>query len=181
MNIFALDEDSAAAARFHCDKHVVKMILESAQLLSTAHHLLSEGAPPDGIYKASHANHPCAKWARQSVGNYVWLYSLAYALCNQYRIRFYKIHKTEELIRTVLRTPPSRIPQQPATPFPQCMPERYRVPDDAVLAYRLYYIGSKMRFARWRVVSKPFWLDSAFAEFDKRGLSYEESDTYATR
>ena len=78
MNIFYLDEDPVLAAQMHCDKHVVKMILESAQLLSTAHLLIDgdELADERGLYKATHKNHPSSKWVRDSSENYEWLWNL---------------------------------------------------------------------------------------------------------
>lgn len=181
MNIFVLDEDASAAARYHCDKHVVKMIVESAQMLSTAHRLAG-GEPPDNIYRTSYPNHPCTNWARESVQNYCWLHKLAVALCHQYRIRYRKTHGAEPMLLGPLDSIPPDITKVEQTPFTQVMPFPYQVKGDPVQAYRLYYIGAKMHFAQWRVVSKPHWLDEAYAEFDRRGLQYASSrDPYAFR
>lgn len=180
MNIFVLDEDAAAAARYHCDKHVVRMILESGQMLSTAHRLAGGEPPSSSIYKASYPNHPCTNWVRESQGNYRWLHSLVVALCAQYRIRYRKTHSAESMILGPLDSMPSDITAVERTPFTQVMPHTYRVPDSPVLAYRLYYVGVKMQFAHWRAVEKPYWLDEAYAEFDRRGLKYADaSDPYS--
>ena len=88
MNIFYLDKDPKKCAEMHCDKHVVKMILEYAQLLSTAHRVLdgNEWADHVGLYKATHKNHPSAIWARESAGNYFWLNKLFQELCKEYTL-----------------------------------------------------------------------------------------------
>ena len=91
MNIFVLDNNPYACARYHCDKHVVKMILESAQMICTTHHLLPNPKLKYEIpYKATHTNHPCNRWLRDSLANYMWLYKLTHALNNEYRYRYNK-------------------------------------------------------------------------------------------
>ena len=94
MNIFYLHNDPQVCAAYHCDKHVVKMILEYAQLLSTAHHEL-DGVPSIECYKKTHVNHPSAVWARQSKRHYRWLYRLLSHTCREYTKRYRKIHATE--------------------------------------------------------------------------------------
>ena len=103
MNIFYLHSDPQLCAEMHCDKHVCKMIVEYAQLLSTAHRVLdgemyiddSSGRKikrwkhPDynfeaNLYKASFVNHPSAVWVRESPWNYNWLEVLWYSLCDEY-------------------------------------------------------------------------------------------------
>lgn len=176
MNIFVLDNDPVKAAQFHCDKHVVKMILESAQLLSTAHRVL-DGTPcirlsatgrkmqsfsmgtPDldsTLYQATHINHPCAIWVRQSGANYQWLYELFNALCNEYTRRYKKTHLTELKLSALLWLEPTNIPVGPRTPFAQAMPEQYQQ-SDAVEAYRNYYIHEKSDIAVWNYSTKPYW------------------------
>ena len=111
MNIFYLDNDPVRAAKAHCDMHVVKMILEYAQLLSTAHRLLDGkligkkyelDRYNDVIYKATHRNHPSAVWARSNSVHYEWLYSLFIACCNEYTERYGKVHATDTKLRTIL-------------------------------------------------------------------------------
>ena len=129
MNIFYLHENPEISAKMHCDKHVVKMIIEYAQLMSTAHRILDgdeyEGRTKIGrrirrwkhpnknventIYKASHINHPSAVWARESVANYVWLYNLFEKLCDEYTFRYGKVHSTDSLLRDLLSSPPTNI------------------------------------------------------------------------
>ena len=92
MNIFFLSLDPAEAARLHCDKHVVKMILESCQLLYCAHWMCGT-IMPSNAYKKTHPNHPCAKWVRESQANYRWLCRLGLELCGEYTFRYGKHHK----------------------------------------------------------------------------------------
>lgn len=155
MNIFVLDNDPEQAARDHCDKHAVKMIVETAQLLSTAHHLLGTG---DSLPRKTHENHPCAKWVRESDENYRWAAALGRALCATYSRRYGRLHAWQGLLAGPLAAPPSEAPRGTLTPFAQAMPEQYRC-TDAVRAYRLYYVGEKLGFARWRNNMPPLWLD----------------------
>lgn len=157
MNIFVLDPVPMQCAREHCDKHVVKMILETAQLLSTAHHELGGKLPKD-IYKSTHRNHPCAIWARAAVGNYNWLYELGMQLCIEYTHRYGKVHKTQAVLAR-LRKPPRSIPNTGITPWAQAMPEQYQVPDNAIAAYRAYYIGEKSRMLQYTNRQRPDWLN----------------------
>ena len=166
MNVFRLDNDPNIAALYHCDKHVVKMNTESAQLLSAAHVVL-DGPVRDDIYKPSKSQtmHPCAVWARESHENYLWLHALGMALCRQYTARYRRVHATEQILAR-LAEPPHNIRQGAETPAPLCMPERYHGPD-VVHAYRLCYVGEKLRFARWRYNEPPPWLDEYLSHLDK--------------
>ena len=158
MNIFYLDECPVKSAKAHCDKHCVKMILETAQLLSTAHRELDGDGYADthSLYKATHKNHPSAIWVRASAANYDWTYRLLVELCDQYSYRYGKTHKTEQLVKP-LSHPPSNIPTDTAfTEPPQCMPDEYKR-SDAVDAYRAYYHGDKAGFAEWRHSNPPVW------------------------
>lgn len=148
MNIFVLDEDPNKAARYACDKHVVKMILESAQLLCSA---FPDGNAP---YKKTHHNHPCAVWAREREENYEWLVQHAYALCVEYTKRYSKRHRSSEVIQWCDMRRPS-LPSGPMTDFPQAMPDQYKNPDP-VVAYRNYYMGEKANFAKWKT-EVPHW------------------------
>lgn len=134
MNIFFLDKNPRIAAEMQCDKHVVKMILESAQLLCTAHHVLGSGA--DWMYKSTHVNHPSAMWARESKRNYIWLWTHAIYLCAEYTKRYGKVHKTEAILEQ-LRTPP-RIRRNQRTPIRMAMPDEFKT-DCPVKSYRAYY------------------------------------------
>lgn len=179
MNIFYLDRDPRVAAEYHLDKHVVKMILEYAQLMSTAHRLL-DGTEQvarinnrnrrvwtlpdyreDVIYKPVSWNHPCAVWVRQSDLHYNWLWQLFKNLCEEYRYRYGyaadKQHKTS-LLLSHLSFLPYNIPRNTNwTEPPQAMPEDVKVPGDSIQAYKNYYIKYKKGFATWKVRGIPSW------------------------
>lgn len=155
MNIFYLSACPVTAAQYHCDKHVVKMILEYAQLLSTAHHVLDEDEAPEGIYKKTHVNHPSAVWVRQSKANYLWTLDLLLHLLEEYQERYKKVHKTFRLLPKLVQHP-MNIPDAEFTDPPQCMPDEYKC-DDAVEAYRNYYRGAKAYFAAWTNTKTPEW------------------------
>lgn len=144
MNIFYLDRDPKTAARMQCDRHVVKMILESAQLLSTAHREIDgdEWADANGLYKRTHKNHPSAVWARQSSDNYQWLFRHFLALCDEYSYRYGKTHLSDEKFRNVLCFSPTDITLGSFTEPPQCMPDEYK-DDNPVYGYRSYYALDK--------------------------------------
>ena len=156
MNIFYLHPDPVVCAIQHCDKHVVKMILEYAQLLSTAHHWV-DGNPSVDCYKATHKNHPSAVWARENRSNYQWLWQLLDNLLQEYTLRYGKTHKTESSgVFLALKTLPCDLPGGKFTDPPQCMPD-YCKADDAVIAYRNYYIREKSYMARWKNTDSPLW------------------------
>ena len=155
MNIFYLDSRPNVAAKEHCDKHVVKMILESAQMLCTAHREL-DGDVPDVFYKSAHKNHPSTIWARSKAGNYRWLYDLFVSLCDEYTYRYGKIHLSDKKFRKSLLNHPVNIPFGEYEQPPQCMPDEYKVENDAIKAYRNYYIGEK-HFAKWTKRGVPEW------------------------
>lgn len=183
MNIFYLSHNPVEAAQQHLDKHVVKMILESAQLLCTAHRLLdgiqtkqskttrsgkirdvkryvlANPLNNEVMYSATHINHPCAIWARDNINNYMWLYELFVALCDEYTFRYGKKHKTDTLMRELLKSAPLSIPHTPFTPPAQAMPVEYKH-SDPVVAYRQYYLGAKAKFAKWTRRSTPVWFIS---------------------
>lgn len=202
INIFVLSQNPFEAAADHCDKHVVKMILEYGQMLSTAHRLLdgkrTEFIKPDGkkqvvhlmpgevailvtktisgdpknpnkkrvnpysyvinekvIYGVAHANHPCSVWARQTDANYYWLYQLFVATLQEYTRRYEKVHQAQRLVEFLSRAP-KNIPRGQQAPFAQAMPEEYKH-EDAVEAYRRFYVGAKARFAKWKNTPVPNW------------------------
>jgi hypothetical protein len=135
MNIFYLHRNVRVCAKMHCDVHVNKMILETAQLLSTAHHVLGSDAP----YKMTHKNHPSAVWARSGRYQYNWLYRLLEALSDEYTERYGKVHLTWQKCSEALSEAPEGIPNVLFTPPPQCMPDECKH-DDTEVAYRNYYI-----------------------------------------
>ena len=145
MNIFYLNSDPYIAAEKQYNKHVVKMILESAQLLCSAHHML--GSEIDVPYKLTHKNHPSAVWTRQSKQNYAWLYFHMLALGDEYTKRYGKKHLTITKCEDVLCHTPGPIFNTGLTDMPQCMPDEYKVSGDSVAAYRNYYINEKSNCA----------------------------------
>jgi len=160
VNIFYLDRDPVIAAQMMCDKHVVKMILESAQMLSTTHRILDGDTYANliGLYKLSHKNHPSTKWVRESPANYKWLYNHMIALMHEYTHRYNKHHATERLIEP-LKNPPIVLQetlQKEFTDPPMCMPD-YCKGDDIVSSYQTYYIVEKSDFAKWKKRPVPEW------------------------
>jgi hypothetical protein len=159
MNIFVLDNNPRLAAQMHCDKHCVKMILETAQMLSTAHRVYNT-PQAEQVYKQAHLNHPCTKWIRESKGNYNWAWALYHELLVEFRKRRGKGHKSGEIIHLLAHTP-SEMPSLGLTPFAQAMPPQYKR-KDAVEAYRAYYKGDKAALAAWDWPNsqQPNWWES---------------------
>lgn len=139
MNIFYLDRDPYKAAEMHYNKHVVKMVLEAAQMLCTAHHVEGDGNVP---YKKTHVNHPSAVWTRSSVSNYMWVYEYMIGLGMEYTKRYGRNHLTIEKCRDILSKVPFGIQTFEFCDPPQCMPDEYKH-SDAVTGYWNYYIGGK--------------------------------------
>jgi len=181
MNIFILDNDPVIAAQEQCDKHVVKMIVESAQMLSTVHRMLDgvmERRPSKSgsmlqywklndqreniLYKACHFNHPSTVWTRESKANYQWHYKHFIALCDEYTYRYGKVHSTDTKLRIALQQIPTNIPEKHMTPFklamgsnPECMLE------DAVESYRRFYETKQKRFTMvWTKRPVPKWFNA---------------------
>jgi hypothetical protein len=165
MNIFVLDKDPVKAAQAHCDKHVVKMILETAQLLSTADHVAGRSTEFTHTYKPTHKNHPCAVWVREEMRNYQWLCELGLALCAEYSYRYAKHrdslqpqHACEDMIQQrtdwVYYTYGGLA--NPAS-WALAMPDQYKGADP-VAAYRAYYIGEKARMLTYKRRSRPTWI-----------------------
>ena len=177
MNIFYLHPDPVVCAIHHCDKHVVKMILESAQMLSAVldwqynYINFSTGEPGDGQvltqfglpgYPKAHAKHPCTLWARESKLNAVWLVEHMRALCFEYTARYGKFHKQDTLpmiYEAQLRY--CRFPELDQTEFVQAITNKDLHRDDPVEAYREYYIQEKAYFAKWRSGLIPEWFSNA--------------------
>ena len=144
MNIFYLHKSPFTSARAMTNKHVIKMILESAQLMCTAHHELDGLNAPQDIYKPTHKNHPSAMWTRSSLDNYMWLYMHFIALSKEYTQRYNKTHATFDKLNGVLSTPPQNIKDTGFTQPPQAMPDVYK-DVDSVQAYRRYYMNEKIK------------------------------------
>jgi hypothetical protein len=154
MNIFFLDENPTLSAKYHVDKHVVKMILETAQLLCGVHHTTDQ-VTDQVPYKLSHKNHPCAVWARESLSNYLYLCELGLELGKEYTYRYGKKHKSIEVIEWCIVNKPN-IPDIGFTTPAMAMPDEFKV-DSVVESYRNYYMGAKISLASWKNREKPFW------------------------
>ena len=151
MNIFVLDEDPKTAAAMACDKHVVKMILETAQMLCTVGIASGYEMP----YGATHKHHPCTLWAGESHANWDWLIDYGLSLCAEYTVRYGKIHKSQRIIEYAHAMNIS-FDEQQLTPFAQAMPPQYKN-ECAVTAYRAYYMGEKARIATWKTQTPDWW------------------------
>lgn len=185
MNIFVLDEDPQKAAEYHCNKHVVKMILEAGQMLCAAHwlHLLDNYYDGDisdfkrvkdikawltddnnthplerPLWGLTHMRHPCTIWTNESLSNYMWHWKLGVALCEEYTKRYGKVHKAQPLMGWLGKNTPRLMKDKGQTPFTICMKDEYKVSDDPIQSYRKYYIEDKIRFAKWEPRAKtPGW------------------------
>lgn len=177
MNIFYLSHDTRESARFQVDSHAVKMILETAQILSTTHRYLDgtkesikvngrsktvythpDKVFNDNLYSCTHINHPSTMWARQSGSNYLWLYHYFLAMLEEYTHRYGKNHKCEFLIPFFSCTP-KNIPVGIFTEPTPAMPTKYIVSNDSIASYRSYYMGEKRHLFKWTKRQPPSWLN----------------------
>ena len=187
MNIFVLSKDPQEAAVFHCNKHVVKMILESSQMLCTSHWMRlleskgkkltdfkrvrdaqqwlfentsKEFQPP---WKMSHVRHPCTIWTNENISNYMWHLELCESLLSEYRSRYKKNHKSEDVVKWLRKNIPVNIESAELTNFVVCMKDEYKIYQeesrlDPVASYRNYYLKDKVRFAKWEPhANTPIW------------------------
>ena len=182
MNIFYLHENPIQNAKWHIDKHIVKMPIEYAQLLSTAHRLLDgemylgktangrnikrwrlDDEREDILYKASHINHPSAILVRESIENYYQMFKLYMATLAEFTNRYGKIHGASKPSVFLMR-PPLNIPCVKKTEIPQCMPDYCKVKGNPIKAYRNYYINEKESFATWKNKEIPQWFKMTSAQ-----------------
>lgn len=146
MNIFYLDPSPITSVDYMSNKHIVKMILESAQLLCTAHHELDKKTYINGVelYKPTHKNHPSSVWVRENKLHYEWLYTHFIALCDEYTYRYGKVHETYKKLSKALKTPPESIPTVEFKAPPLAMPDQYKVKNQTVRSYMRYYRAEKL-------------------------------------
>jgi hypothetical protein len=186
MNIFVLDYNFVKAAEYHNDKHVVKMILESVQLLTNAYYAslgiksskdikekemsiidLFKGFPrvkEDGTpkpYKITHMNHPCSKWVCEKFDNWYWLLMLAKSLCDQYKLRYNKTHACQEIVEWMENNwrglkKDGFIDSLLVTDFPIVVSDECKT-ENVIESYRNYYMKEKRSVAKWSVVGQPDW------------------------
>jgi len=178
MNIFYVHPDPHIAARNLVDRHVIKMILETAQLLSTAHRILDGeeyvGQSASGrkarrwrlpddretiIYSATHINHPSAVWCRENKENYKWLFEHFVGLLQEYNYRYEKIHKCAEtkFVEALSRVPNNMKLATFTDPTP-AMAEEYIISNDSLENYRNYYRQGKTHLHKWTKRNPPEWL-----------------------
>jgi hypothetical protein len=178
MNIFVLDYDPSIAASYHCDKHVVKMVVEYAQILST---VVRKQLDVDFLYKPTHINHPCTIWAGQSRENYKWLCELGKYLGYTYTMRYKKIHKSSLIIEEATKyIDILTFSQEDLTPFAQAMPDIYKHAD-AVTAYRQYYLGDKASILKYKIDKPKFIMEHRYSNSDSSLIflgEYQEYDLY---
>jgi hypothetical protein len=179
MNIFILDRDIDKCTEYHTDKHCIKQILETAQILSTAHRVLdgikSVEVSSSGrqkivyklinkekdsvLYSVTHTNHRCSLWVRENSANYHWAFKFFCALSNEYTHRYGKVHKSYSKLSDILYDAPVNISRShQMTPFALAMPKQYQNPSDAVESYRAYYNGDKRHLFSWKNRSIPHWI-----------------------
>lgn len=166
MNIFYLNNNPHVCARYHVDKHVVKMILETAQLLSTAHRVLDgkEFKLSDDrdtkLYKATHVNHPSAIWSRASAGNYKWLHALLIELCAEYTFRYNKVHKVQrDDLDLLLSHVPFNINDGEFVEPPAVVSDDCKT-SDVISSYHNYYNVKKCHMFKWKNRETPAFVQS---------------------
>lgn len=188
MNIFVLDKNPVLAAKYHCDKHCVKMILEAGQMLCVAHWIgalksvnkelgdfkrvreakwyAEENADPSLIppWTLTHTRHPCTIWTSENTGNYMWHVQLMRSLLDEYTLRYKKTHKSETVYEWLHSKIPYGMTKSLMTEHPQCMPEECKVTHDPVAAYRNYYHKYKAYMAKWNKGETPSWWQPVIEE-----------------
>lgn len=152
MNIFYLDSNLTLNAQYMVDKHIVKMPLESAQLLCST--LYFTGQEKESPYKLTHKNHPDSVWCRQSLSNWLFLKKLALEICYEYTYRYGKIHKCQGVIESL---PIPNLNDIGLAVLPNCMDKEYIICNDTIINYRNYYVNGKSHLAKWTKRDKPFW------------------------
>jgi len=181
MNIFYLSNDTRQCAEMHVDKHVVKMILEYSQLLSTAHRVidghetavksqtgrnkkvwkLSNQTLDISLYESTHVNHPSAIWVRKSKSNYEWLVMMLHDLCAEYTYRYEKKHKVERdgLLDLLYNVPSGIIDKGFCEPTP-AMPDEYIDKTSSIKSYQTYYIKDKKHMFSWKNRNIPKFIEN---------------------
>ena len=194
MNIFYLSPNPVVAAQMACDKHVVKMVVESAQMLSTAHRMLDgeqvivpsksgkrmvkqwllSDARDTLLYKSAHPNHPSTVWTRLSSGNYQWHYEYFVALCDEYTHRYGKVHMTDTKLRNALATHPTNIHQGRQTTMALAMNQNpeCQFPNDPIKSYRMFYKTKSFKMV-WTNRNVPTWYKKSEKSSEKNLTNHE--------
>ena len=169
MNIFITNYSPEVCAQEHVDKHVVKMVLETAQLLSGAVQQ-AVGRRLDDLYAPTHMNHPCAKWVRANHDNFRWTVRLGVALSREFEHRYVKTHKSTAVILRAMAYG-CHIQQGHAVVPARAMPMEFNAAPTAVDAYRLYVAARKHHLASWTKRCKPWWYDANREKALRLGLA----------
>lgn len=160
MNVFYFYDCPVKSAKAQPDKLLVKMPLECAQMLSACHRILDgeDYADEHGLYKKTHANHPCSIWLRESTGNYNWLFRHFKALSEEYTERYGRHHLSYSKLHVALEKFPTNLPFGEFTPVAQAMPEEYRNEENPKEAYR-NYVRNEKHYAKWDKIPsrRPKW------------------------
>ena len=156
MNVFYVDHDPAQAARDLCDKHIPKMLVETCQMLSTAHRVYQpDKEHTQRLYKAAYLNHPCSVWVREAKDNYYWAYFHAVELNKEFTRRYGGTHASARLLDALAEVPFDR---EGSTPPALAMLDGIKaLTSDPVEAYRLYYLVAKHKIAKWKMTRPPTW------------------------
>lgn len=176
MNIFILSWIIENCAKYHCNLHVVKMILESVQLISTCHHMTQpdvaeKWVSENRIYKKTHMNHPCSIWVRECKENYIWLCHFGLALCKEWAYRYDhkpSDHKCHSILMFLINNVPP-LPENGGviTKPKMAMPDQYKS-EDPIMAYRTYYLNDKAKMLVWSKRQPPYWVPNS-----SRNVHYE--------
>jgi len=165
MNLFILSDNNTESAIFHTDKHIVKMPTETAQMLSFAYHdkdLWKSDIPQYiMLFSKSHNLHPCSKWMRESLSNWMWTANFGLELYKEYQFRFNKPDKHQRaynIFKFALENPPN-LPDIGLTPFVEAMDDSHKISDNSIDNYRNYYIMAKTHLFKWTNRSKPYWIN----------------------
>ena len=157
MNLFYLDRNISRAVYYHCDKHIVKMCLETAQILCTSLRRHGLSAP----YRSTHEKHPTVLWAGDSIQHYRWVRRFGLALCTEYTWRYKKQHASEIVIKSLPTTPP--LLDIGWCDPPQAMPDNFKH-NDVVKAYRCFYRAEKSKFANWTKRPVPHFMQATLLD-----------------
>lgn len=155
MNLFYLAKDLEECSIYHCDKHIVKMGIETAQLASNVHYAFNSSGP----YKKTHYNHPSSIWARSSLDNYLWTVKYGLSVLKEYIFRYGRIHATQEKLEWLEANIPTGIPDIGPTEFALAMPDYCKVSNDPILSYRNYYNKEKRHLFSWKKREVPIWIE----------------------
>ncbi len=153
MNIFILDWNIYKNVQYYGNKHVIKMITESAQILSSAIHL-SNTELNENVYKLTHQHHPCVKWVTESLSNWMWLKQLVIELNKEYVYRYNK-NVNHLAYEKVLTYPIPNLNDIGPTPFKIVVKDK--INNNVVDCYRYSYMTNKRHLAIWKKRETPKW------------------------